>query len=119
MRVPLVLLTALVLAACQKPEPIQRADYFVQNTTTFALRIEHTPSFNLDAPLLTDTVLPGARVHILSVSEGSGGHAMPSTFFSTFSLLAVDSVIYSGVRNSDWLREGEVDGRLQLVLVID
>lgn len=119
MRVRSVLFTAVLLAGCRKPEPVQQADYFVQNATTLGLRIEHTPSFNLDAPLITDTVPPGARVHFLSVSEGSGGHAMPSNFLSSFSLLATDSVIYSGVRNSDWVREGEVDGRLQVVLVID
>ncbi|MFZ1694381.1 MAG: hypothetical protein WAT74_14390 [Flavobacteriales bacterium] len=112
----LMLLTAL---ACRKPEPIERADYWVKNETALDLRIEHTPQINLAEPLLTDSVSANERIHILSVTMGSGGHAMPSNFFKSFSLLAGDSVVYAGVNNSHWQREGLVDGRHQVVLTVN
>ena len=119
MAIAQVLLVLVLFTSCRKPEPEERADYLVENNSALGLNIVHTPSLNLDTPLLTDTVPPGERVHFLSVVMGSGGHVMPSNFFTAFSLIAGDSVIYSGVRNGDWRREGEVEDRQQMVLVIE
>ena len=119
MRTVPLLLAFVLLTACRKPEPVERADYIVQNNTANGLRIEHTPSINLDKPLVTDTVPPGANVRFLSVSMGSGGHTMPSNFFSAFSLMAGDSLVYSGVQNSDWRLESGTQGARAVVLVID
>lgn len=115
----LLVLAWFVLFGCRKPEPIERADYWVQNGTTQHLRIAHEPNGNVTTALLSDSILVGQRVRILSVAMGSGGHAMPSNFFKSFSLMAGDSAVYSGVNNSHWQREGLVDGRHQLVLTIN
>jgi len=118
MRSALLLLAAVQIGSCQKPEPMAYTDYFVENHTANVLHIEHTPTLNLTTPLLAEDVPSGERVHILSVVMGSGGHAMPSNFFSAFSLQAGDSIVYTGVRNADWRIESGAGASLPLVLEV-
>ena len=114
-----MLVVLLLFNACRKPEPEERADYFVDNRTGHHLTVGMVPHWPTDALLVTDSVAAEQRVLIFRAVQGSGGHTLPSNFFKEFSLLAGDSVVYSGVRNGDWQREGPIDDRHQLTLVVD
>jgi hypothetical protein len=117
MRAPLFI--ALLAMACAKPEPIERADYFIDNRTAVPLSVSATTHWPSEPQLLADQVPAGTRVLIYQVVQGSGGHTLPSNSFKRFSVYAGDSVVYEGVQNPDWQREGLVAGRHQLVLVIE
>lgn len=122
---PLLLSAGILLAAsCHKPEePFSRGAYHVENRTSAVLRIDATGHLG-DVDLLTDSIQSEATALIMLVSEGSGGHIMPSNFLQELMINSVDSTgasipVYSGVRDADWQRMGQSQDRTDLLLVIE
>ncbi|MBK8226962.1 MAG: hypothetical protein IPK70_07280 [Flavobacteriales bacterium] len=122
---PLVLSAGILLAAsCHKPkEPISRGAYHVENRTSDVLRIDATGHHG-DVDLLTDSIQSEANALIMIVTEGSGGHIMPSNFLRELMISSIDStgasiLVYSGVRDADWQRTGQSQDRTDLLLVIE
>jgi hypothetical protein len=132
---PLPVLTALALCAGCDPaticvllsgpeaqecieEPVTRADYFVDNSSSGAVELTATDLSDEPASLLVTTVAAGEEERIFEAIEGSGGHAMPSNFFGSFVVTAGEDVLYEGVTDEDWSSRVGEEGPEQLVLTI-
>lgn len=125
MRISILLLAALILTACVKPDDIHEGDYHVANQLATGLKV-YAEYRNQQVSLLRDTVPPGDTVHIHHVKEGSGGHVYPSNFFSVFRITTVDSsgtevIAYQGLDHGPWQvwDNGRVGKSLQLLLVVE
>ncbi len=118
-----VFFSLLTFTACRKPaEPIVEANYYIQNLTPNRLRIQAIQG-TAAVPLLTDTIDALRLEKFYHAVEGSGGHPYPSNFFSEFKVFALtaggDSLVYQGVKNSDWKQENTDKDELDLVLKIE
>lgn len=120
-----ILLAALFLTACVKPDDIHEGDYHVANHLTTGLKV-YAEYRNQPVTLLRDTVPPGDTVQIHHVKEGSGGHVYPSNFFSVFRITTVDStgtevLVYQGLDHGPWQKwdNGVQSKAMQLLLVIE
>lgn len=126
MRVPLlILLAALFLIACRKPDDMHEGDYHVANHLATGLKV-YAEFRGQPVALLRDTVPPGDTVHIHHVKEGSGGHVYPSNFFSVFRITTVDStgsvvLVYQGLDHRPWQQwdNGVRSKAMLLLLVVD
>ena len=118
-----VLLLLLIFSACTTiKEPVTTGYYYVVNKGDQFLRLE--ASYIGNPILLTeDTIPPFDTTFIFTAIEGSGGHVLPSNFFSTFQVTLVqpgnDSLLYSGVNNYDWKNAAFREGGRNLVLLIE
>ncbi len=87
-------------------EAVAEADYFVLNERTEVACLSAQELFtNLNIRLTTSKIPSGEQAHIYHAWEGSGGHTLPSNFFSTFKAVnCADStdIFYEGVVNADW-----------------
>jgi hypothetical protein len=95
--------------------------YFIENKTTSDLKI--SASYNGEKIIFLDSLVEaGLLNHIYSVTEGSGGHVMPSNFFTEFKVFALtangDSLVYDGVNNADWEASGNTADQ-DFILVVD
>lgn len=74
-------------------------------------------------PLLKDTIGANKVEKIFEAVDGTGGHPYPSNFFTEFRVFALtangDSLVYEGVKNSDWQQENNDKDVIDLVLKID
>lgn len=120
-----LLLASLLLAACIKPivEPTSNGRYLIDNRTGSGLQVEAETPYG-PVTWLADSLPPDTITAFVDVSQCSGGHVLPSNFFKTFALTTVDSlgnavVVYSGVRNGDWMHSSARDGRMHLTLVVE
>jgi hypothetical protein len=86
-------------------ESVNTGEYYVTNNTTENILIQ-ADSMNTPAKLQDSIVAPGNSVLIVKVAEMTGGHILPSNFFTDFRVFvrrsSGDSIIYRGVHNSDW-----------------
>ena len=111
------------LSSCiSTKEPISTGYYYVVNKGDQFLRLE--ASFMGNAIVLEeDTIPPFDTTFIFTAIEGSGGHVLPSNFFSTFQVHRVipgnDSLLYTGVNNNDWKNAAFREGGRNLVLFIE
>lgn len=108
--------------SCKKiVEPVARADYYITNNRSNDLSIQANIYDNRS--LENSQIAAGTSVFIFKATEGSGGHIMPSNFFSSFKvyekLQGGDSLIYEGVRNEDWIREPLSSDYFKVTLVIN
>lgn len=118
-----IFILVLLFSACRKTaEPIVRANYDIQNLTPLELRVEALQG-TAAVPLLKDTVEPNKLEKIYEAVEGTGGHPYPSNFFTEFKVFAItatgDSLVYQGVKNSDWKQENNDNDVIDLVLKIE
>lgn len=111
----------LVYACRKKADPLIRADYYVQNKTTFALRIAAVQG-TAAVPLLKDTIRAGTTEQFFTATAGESGSVFPAAFFTGLQLFAItangDSLVYAGVKNSDWKEENNDNSTVTLVLTI-
>ncbi|MBK9176932.1 MAG: hypothetical protein IPM46_11485 [Flavobacteriales bacterium] len=114
----------ILFGACARiTEPVTLGSYYVENLTGAPLRVEATTLFG-DSSVLSDSVPSGESTLFLEVSEGSGGHVLPSNFLRTFEVHGADStgsqvVLYAGVHNTDWVVVDRSPRRVDLLLRID
>lgn len=120
-----ILLAALFLTACVKPDDMHEGDYHVANRLTTGLKV-YGEYRGQPVQFLRDTIPPGDTVHIGNVKEGSGGHVYPSNFFSVFRLTTVDStgaevIAYQGLDHAPWQiwDNGVPSKAMQLLLVLE
>lgn len=115
----LIIILLFSLLSCTN-EPMARGVYFIDNKTTSNLKI--SASYNGEQIIFLDSLVETERVnHVYSVTEGSGGHVLPSNFFSSFEVFAItgsgDSLVYEGVRNDDWITSSNtIDQDITLVI---
>lgn len=112
-----------VFGACGKTkELVSRGYYFIDNHSSTDIRIEATLN-GASVRLERDTLLSTTKELIYVAVEATGGHVLPSNFFTTFKVYSItgnqDSLIYEGVNNSDWIRNGGNDGGFLLTLTIN
>lgn len=75
----LIIILLSSLLSCTN-EPIAKGVYFIDNKTTSNLKI--SASFNGEQITFLDSLVEAGYVnHVYSVTEGSGGHVLPSNFF--------------------------------------
>ncbi|MGB6049111.1 MAG: hypothetical protein WBG34_16060 [Flavobacteriales bacterium] len=114
-----------LLLACRSQsrivEYVSHGSYLVENATSTVLHI-HAVGLWGPVVLLADSVLPGTTTEFFQVTEGSGGHLMPSNFLSELVITQGDrtspAVVYNGIRNDDWHTPGTVNGRVVYLLKI-
>jgi hypothetical protein len=118
-----IIVLLFIFSACTTTkEPVSTGYYYVLNKGDQFLRLEASYMGN---PILLeeDTIPPLDTTFIFTAIEGSGGHVLPSNFFSTFQVTLVqpgnDSLLYSGVNNYDWKNEAFREGGRNLVLFIE
>ncbi len=114
-------MTMVLLPACSDTidtgggEGFATADYYVSNQRSQAVCLSAT---TLTATgLLVTEIASGKEAMIFRASEGSGGHAFPSNFFSEFKVFNCTNtaeIFYEGVTDADWKDRGNQ----QLVLTV-
>lgn len=92
--------------SCIQPKELEStAYYYIVNEGSDSLRIE-AEQYGSGLQLEQDTILPLDTTFVFTAFDGSGGHVLPSNFFSAFKVFSLhngqDSLIYSGVKNNDW-----------------
>ncbi len=102
----IILIIALIIISCTKViEPVTFGEYFLLNLGTNTIYVETS-----SVTLLESEILPSEKVHIFTAIEGTGGHVRPSNFLSDFSVYhlnnSIKEVIYTGVKDDDWIFEG-------------
>lgn len=112
----------LMYACRKKADPLIRANYYLQNKTTFTLRIDAVQG-NAPVPLLKDTVRADATEKFFTATAGESGSVFPAAFFSGLQIFALtangDSLVYAGVKNSDWKEENNENSTVELVLTVE
>jgi hypothetical protein len=106
-------------------EPIAHGDYYIINNTSSVLTISAFGVFGIgEVALLTNEISAGTTAHIYTFTEGSGGHVMPSNAWEDFYVYSGtqsdNTIIYSGVVDSDWKEEGSnSEGHLLYYLTLE
>jgi hypothetical protein len=118
-----LLLMSMLLSCGKIIEPVSFSKFFVTNATADVLLLDAANIGGGEATLLTNSVAVGAKAHIYSLAEGSGGGIAPSNVFSTFTVYAGSkaeaNIIYAKVNNTDWVNEGnDADGYIVYNLTI-
>lgn len=113
----------VVLSACTKPEPIEHGSYYLDNRTPYVLHL-HIEQHWDEGHQLRDSIPPDTLLRFMDVTQGSGGHVLPSNFIKRFNVVRNDSLLgevieYEGVRNDHWQRMDLSPDRTDLVLVIE
>ena len=116
-------IAAAMVTCCHKPEPIEHGSYYIDNRTAEALHLSIVQHWD-DGNQLNEIIPPDTLLRFMDVTQGSGGHVLPSNFIKRFTVTRTDSllgevVVYEGVRNGDWRREDLSSGRTDLVLLIE
>lgn len=116
----ILLIPLMVFISCTN-EPMAKGVYFIENKTTTDLKL--TASFNNEPINFLDSLVEAGLVnHVYSVTEGTGGHVMPSNFFTDFKVFALtangDSLVYEGVNNADWKVSGNTPDQ-DFILVVE
>lgn len=99
-------------------EPVTVANYYVRNDWDEEVQLAATDLAGQPVQLVTDRVAARSEALIFHVLEGSGGHAMPSNFFQSFTASRGGTAFHEGVRDYEWPRaEGAAEvERYRLVL---
>lgn len=113
----------VVLSACTKPEPIEHGSYYLDNRTPYVLHLRIEQHWD-EGHQLRVSIPPDTLLRFMDVTQGSGGHVLPSNFIKRFSVVRNDSLLgevieYEGVRNDHWQRMDLSPDRTDLVLVIE
>ena len=118
-----IIVLLFIFSACTTTkEPVSTGYYYVLNKGDQFLRLKASYMGN---PILLeeDTIPPLDTTFIFTAIEGSGGHVLPSNFFSTFQVTLVqpgnDSLLYSGVNNNAWKNVSFRQGAQNLMLTVN
>ncbi len=122
MQVRVLLLLGLLSmqVTCGKPgEPVTRGRYFIDNRLDLSLNAIGTSDQGPSVDF-TDSIPAHTKSLFMEVTEGSGGHVLPSNFLTTFLITnEAGDTVYTGVHNEDWERDQPIPSRADLILVIE
>ena len=112
----IILINILLAILCSHTscvvEDVVYGDYYITNNTKDVLVLSafDKNTIPMKIELLQNEINPGAKVHIFTAIERTGGHVMPSNFWSEFyvynQVVADSTIIYSGIDDTDWQVEG-------------
>ncbi|MGB0392102.1 MAG: hypothetical protein ACPGD5_11065 [Salibacteraceae bacterium] len=124
----LIGLAVLCVACPQKnniEDSIQHGDYYIINNRSVKLIASAIDSYtNKEVELISNEIAPGSKVLVFTLTEGIGGHLMPSNAWKEFyvyeDVKSDSTIIYSGLEDKDWKEEpGNGNGRHAFNLTID
>jgi hypothetical protein len=120
------LFTIHIFTASCVVEDVAYGDYYITNDTMNMLVISafDKSTVTMKIELLQNEINPGVKAHVFTAIENTGGHIMPSNFWSKFyvynEIISDSTIIYSGIDDSDWQIEGRnADGYNILNLVVN